>query len=96
MLTVDRIIQTDEDLAIVSEMLTKIECFCSLWRTSKGDLLYKDINGDGLINNDRTIVSDGDNPKWLYGFSPYVSYKGIDFSASYSRVAGGVYWQHAH
>ncbi len=98
MLRVDRIIQTDEDLAIVSEMLTKkSNAFAAYGVPQKGDLLYKDINGDGLINsNDRTIVSDGDNPKWLYGFSPYVSYKGIDFSALIQGVAGvKVYWQHA-
>ncbi|ANI90074.1 hypothetical protein A9P82_12735 [Arachidicoccus ginsenosidimutans] len=33
-----------------------------------GDLKYKDLNGDGVINQyDQTKISNGDVPKWIFG-----------------------------
>lgn len=45
-----------------------------------GDLRFKDINGDGIINeNDRTNIGDP-IPDAVMGFSFGLNYKGIDFS----------------
>ncbi|MFD1768357.1 SusC/RagA family TonB-linked outer membrane protein [Sphingobacterium suaedae] len=48
--------------------------------TKPGDIKYRDINGDGLINaDDRTII--GNDVPWVnYGFNASAAYKGIDFS----------------
>lgn len=105
MLRVDRIIQTDEDLALVQKMIDnapivngkKVNPFAAYGRPQKGDLLYKDINGDGVIDEkDRTVVSDGPNPKYHFGLNLGASYKGIDFSVLLQGQAGvKVYWQHS-
>lgn len=96
LLLVDRIIQTDKDLEIVQKMIDENpNAFAAFGRPEKGDLLYIDVNNDGIIdNNDRAIVSDGPNPKWLYGLNLSAGYKGIDFSMLLQGQAGiKVYWQ---
>ncbi len=98
LLQVDRIIQTEEDLAIVEQMLANNpDAFSAYGTPEMGDLLYKDINGDGLINeDDRTVVSDGPNPKFQFGLNLNASWKGIDFSMLFQGQAGvKVYWQSA-
>lgn len=48
--------------------------------TSAGDIRYKDLNGDGVINgDDRTIVGN-DVPYFTYGLNFNASYKGFDFN----------------
>ncbi|WP_152439866.1 SusC/RagA family TonB-linked outer membrane protein [Arcticibacter svalbardensis] len=45
-----------------------------------GDIKYKDINGDGLVNSDdRTIIGDP-NPIHIGGFSNNFTYKGFDLN----------------
>jgi TonB-linked SusC/RagA family outer membrane protein len=98
MLRVDRIIQTDEDLAIVQDMLAKnSNAFAAFGVPQKGDLLYKDITGEGIVNSDdREVVSDGNNPKYMFGLNASLGYKGFDFAVLFQGVSGvEVYWQHA-
>lgn len=105
MLRVDRILQTDADMQLVQQMIDnapvvdgkKVNPFAAFGTPQKGDLLYKDVNGDGIIDNkDRTIVSDGPNPKYFFGLNLSASYKGFDISALLQGVAGvKVYWQEA-
>ncbi len=58
-------------------------------KTSPGDFKYKDLNGDGYINDqDRTVLGNG-FPKINYGFNLTASYKNWDFSV----YAYGVYGQ---
>lgn len=54
---------------------------------SPGDIRYKDINGDGVINfNDRTKVGSP-LPDFTLGFNATLKYKNIDFAAySYASV----------
>lgn len=104
LLEIDRIIQTDEDLTLVQDMIDnapldengkKKNPFAAYGRPEKGDLLYKDINNDGLINDeDRTIVSDGNTPKFYWGLNLGASWKGLDFSALIQGVEGcKTYWK---
>lgn len=95
-LAVDRIVQTDEDLAIVKEMVDRNpNAFASYSRPQKGDFLYKDIDGDGMITpNDRIRVGNGTTPVVSFGFNIGASWKGFDFSALLQGVAGlKVYYQ---
>lgn len=47
---------------------------------SVGDVIYKDINGDGFINdNDRTDLGSG-LPKYQYGFNFNAAFKNFDFA----------------
>ncbi|MCR8559392.1 TonB-dependent receptor [Mucilaginibacter sp. BJC16-A38] len=56
--------------------------------TLPGDLKYKDVNGDGKIDqNDRTIVG-GVYPKLNYSFNLGAGFKGFDLSAMFQGVYG--------
>lgn len=46
-----------------------------------GDIKYKDINSDGIINeNDQVPIGFPTAPEIVYGFGASTGYKGIDFS----------------
>ena len=52
-----------------------------------GDLKYKDVNGDGVVNTkDRTMIGNP-TPDFTYGGAVSIKYKNIDFSVD----LGGVY-----
>jgi len=55
--------------------------------TSAGDLIYKDQNGDGVINALDRVYLGSDIPRFTYGFNLAASYKGFDFSALLQGVA---------
>ncbi len=102
LLCVDRILQTDEDMKIVQDMIDnapvvdgkKVNPFAAFGTPQKGDLLYKDLDGNGIIDNeDKKIVSDGPNPKFQFGLNLTAEYKGIDLSVLFQGVAGvKEYW----
>ncbi|MCH5686266.1 TonB-dependent receptor [Niabella sp. W65] len=61
-----------------------------------GDVKYVDVNGDGVIDaNDKTMIGDP-NPRFTYGFSIALEYKGIDFAAQANGVAGNSLVQSWH
>src|SRR5690606_14644067 len=46
-----------------------------------GDIRYKDLNGDGIINaNDQTAIGYGHIPRMIYGLNFGTGYKGVDLS----------------
>jgi len=46
-----------------------------------GDMKFKDINGDGIINgNDRVRMNRTDIPTWNFGLTAYFQYKGFDLN----------------
>lgn len=48
--------------------------------TAPGDIKFKDLNGDGVINNeDRTNIGNA-NPTFTYGLTNTVTYKGFELS----------------
>ncbi|MBO6247303.1 MAG: TonB-dependent receptor [Bacteroidales bacterium] len=54
-----------------------------------GDLLYKDADGDMTIGSDNDRVLMGNpHPKFIYGANLTLAYKGFDFYALLSGVAG--------
>ncbi|MNX68795.1 TonB dependent receptor [compost metagenome] len=53
-----------------------------------GDIRFKDLNGDGIINDlDRGYIGNP-NPKFSYGLNLSASYKGFDLSALFQGVQG--------
>ena len=57
-------------------------------RTSAGDIRFKDLNNDGVINaSDRTIIGNP-NPKFIFAMNNSWSYKDIDLSLALQGVYG--------
>jgi hypothetical protein len=53
-----------------------------------GDVIFKDVDGNGLIDaNDRTVIGDP-FPDFNYGLSTNLSFKGFDVSMSLQGVQG--------
>ncbi len=96
---VDRIIQTESDMKIVTDMLNNNpKAFATTGTPTYGDYLYRDINNDGKVDaSDRTILSDGPSPKFFGGMSFFLGWKGLDFSLTMQGQAGAsIYWQEQH
>lgn len=53
-----------------------------------GDLKYKDANGDGVINAEDRVVVNGAYPKFFYGGSLNLGWKGFDLTAFFQGVQG--------
>jgi len=49
-----------------------------------GDIKYKDVNGDGIIdNNDRVAIGSTHQPNIVYGLGASMSWKGIDLNVHF-------------
>ncbi|MCL3779570.1 SusC/RagA family TonB-linked outer membrane protein [Prolixibacteraceae bacterium JC049] len=58
-----------------------------------GDIKYKDINNDGVINMyDRVPIGYPTTPEITYGFGFSAGYKGIDFSCFFQGSARSSFW----
>jgi hypothetical protein len=65
-----------------------------------GDVKYKDINGDGVVNYGAGTNSDpgdmhvigNETPRYIYGLRIGLNYKGFDFSAFAQGVGKRDYW----
>jgi TonB-linked SusC/RagA family outer membrane protein len=53
-----------------------------------GDIKFKDINNDGVINNSDRIVLGNPFPKTTYSFNANLNYKGFDLNIFFQGVAG--------
>lgn len=53
-----------------------------------GDIRFKDLNNDGVINdNDRTVLGNP-NPTWLFSMNNSFTYKGFELTVYLQGVAG--------
>jgi len=88
---VDRIVQTEQDLELVQNMIDnaptnpntgeKANPFASYGVPQLGDFLYKDLNGDGVINDeDRYTVGNGTAPHIVLGLNFGIDYGNFDLS----------------
>jgi len=58
-----------------------------------GDIKYKDINGDGIIDNkDEVPIGYPNLPEFAYNLKLGFTYKGFDFSALFIGTANGSYY----
>lgn len=65
----------------------------SLGDYAPGDIKFKDLNGDGKIDDkDRTLIGNP-TPDFTYGFSASANYKGFDISADFQGVYGNEIWR---
>ncbi|MBK8142034.1 MAG: TonB-dependent receptor [Chitinophagaceae bacterium] len=53
-----------------------------------GDLKYKDVNGDGVINTDDKTIIGNPTPDFTYGGNVSVKYKGFDLGLDFGGVYG--------
>lgn len=56
--------------------------------TAPGDLIYRDLNGDGIITPDDKQKIGTPWPKAIYGFQITANYKGIDFLMTSAGIYG--------
>ena len=53
-----------------------------------GDFKFRDVNGDGVIDDKDRIVLGNPNPKYTYGFNTTWTYKAFDLTLDFQGVAG--------
>jgi TonB-linked SusC/RagA family outer membrane protein len=74
----DGIIQTDAELAALNEKSpTK---FYQSSGTRAGDIKFKDVNGDGVVNDDDRAFIGNPNPKFTYGLNNTFTFMGFDLN----------------
>ncbi len=53
-----------------------------------GDIRFRDLNNDGVINDDDRTVIGNPNPTWLFSMNNKFTYKGFELSVFLQGVAG--------
>lgn len=53
-----------------------------------GDIKFRDVNGDGQINNNDRVVLGNPFPKTTFSFNTNLNYKGFDMNIFFQGVAG--------
>ncbi|MDR0699958.1 MAG: TonB-dependent receptor, partial [Tannerella sp.] len=56
--------------------------------TAPGDIKYRDVNGDNVIDSEDRIITGRTIPGYTYSFQPALHYKGFDLSALFQGVEG--------
>lgn len=65
-----------------------IAAFPNMGNVQPGDLIFEDVDGDGIITpEDRTLLGSA-IPKLMYGFNTSLEYAGFDFSIDFYGVWG--------
>lgn len=53
-----------------------------------GDIRFRDLNNDGVINDDDRTVLGNPNPTWMFSMNNRLTYKGFELSIYLQGVAG--------
>lgn len=81
----DGIFQTQEEVDNHSVQVSGADTYN---RTSAGDIKFKDLNNDGVIDdNDRTYIGNP-TPDWTFAINNTFSWKGFDLGIFFQGVAG--------
>jgi TonB-dependent starch-binding outer membrane protein SusC len=65
------VIQTDEQLTAYKKLVADAR---------KGDLMYTDVNGNGVIDQGDRVYAGSGTPEWEAGLNVNLSYKNFDFT----------------
>ena len=91
----DGMIRTPEDMDWLQAMIAAGNSFLPLKNIGKdgiwyGDMIYADLNGDGIYGNDDDFRFMGisKTPKFFYGFNINMEWKNFDFSAQFAGAGG--------
>nr|WP_152542092.1 TonB-dependent receptor [Pedobacter sp. V48] len=91
----DGMIRTPADLDWVNSMIAAGYKFQPVGTVGKGqlyygDLIYSDVNGDGIYGNsfDKQFANVSTEPKYTFGLNLAASYKGFDFSMLWAASTG--------
>jgi TonB-linked SusC/RagA family outer membrane protein len=92
------LIRTQEEADEINSSKSQNFFSAQIWRT--GDVHYRDLNGDGVVNNGKNTVDDhGDlkvignsTSRYQYGLSLNAEYKNFDFSAFLQGTAKRDLW----
>lgn len=76
------------DVIGVFQDADQIAAEASLFGQSPGDLQYRDINNDGVINTDDRTFIGSSIPNFVYGFNVEVGYKDFTISADFQGQMG--------
>ena len=58
-----------------------------------GEIKFEDVNGDNVIDaNDLKAMGNPSTPQLIYGFSPSISYKGIDVNVLFQGAGAGSFY----
>lgn len=72
---------------------TKGESNNQVYQLMPGDIKYKDINGDGVIDsNDRVAIGATTKPNLVYGFGASGKWKGLDINMHFQGVGKSTYF----
>ncbi len=64
-----------------------------VYDVSPGDIKYKDVNGDGVINDDDMVaIGATTRPNLTYGFGVSASYSGLDINVHFQGVGKSTYF----
>lgn len=87
-ITVDRIVRDEADLAYVQSLVDKNpNYFATYQRPELGDFLYRDANGDGKLDtDDRVEIGHGTLPRLTYGANLGLNWNNFDFSVLFQGV----------
>jgi len=91
---IDNLFQSEEEIAAGPDQ----SFIGTKW--TPGDVLYRDLNGDGKINNGRQTVDDhgdydvlGNNtPRYSYGADLVLNWKNFDLSMLWQGIGKRQYW----
>ncbi|TZF85514.1 SusC/RagA family TonB-linked outer membrane protein (plasmid) [Pedobacter sp. BS3] len=62
-----------------------------------GDIKYKDVNGDGIINDDDQVQIGNSHPRFQYGLNINLQYAGFEFFAlGTAQTGSSVYYNNAY
>lgn len=56
------------------------------WITRLGDIIFKDQNGDGIINEEDRVVIGDPNPRYIFGLNINLAWKNFDASLLFQGV----------
>lgn len=95
---VERIFQTQEEINALNDAAKAATgnagAVYQSSLTSPGDIMFKDLNKDGVINSEDQEILGSAQPKFLGGITNNLAYKGFDLSFFFQFVQGNEVWNH--